>query len=324
MPAPQPRPRRPRRVPAAPVHRVRAAAALLGAGAVLLTGCAAPGPGAPAGTAAPGTVGRSAATPAPSSATTARDGADTVATRRLPVYWVSGPEGRERLYRELREAPVGAPRGGADPIAAAAQLMASDRPQDPDYRSLWGDVERIGTSTSPDGTITVDLPAAAVSGELEPDRAELAVQQLVHTVTAAAATSGLLPASSRPEVVVLVEGRAGQELFGAVRPAGPVAPDGDLEAPLWLADPEEDARSGGGLVLSGRIRSGVEGGRWTVSDREGRQVAGGRIEPASARAGTAPFRAEVPLAPGRYTVSVRGRAGDAAVRDDKTVEVTAS
>jgi len=75
-------------------------------------------------------------------------------------------------------------------------MVTSATPADPDYRSLWSAVDTVGTSVSPDGTITVDLPAAAFGTQLSEKDAQMALQQMVYTVSAAAVTAGLLDAST--------------------------------------------------------------------------------------------------------------------------------
>lgn len=285
----------------------RRALALAAAGAAVLTGCALGpqrAPGATAPPTGPGTAG-GAAVPA-----------------RLPVYWVGGADGRQRLFRELRTPPEGS--RAADPIAAAAELMTTARPEDPDYRTLWSPAERVGISTAPDGTISVDMPRRAIRAGLTEEEARLALQQLVHTVADAARTAGLLPERSAPEVVLLVDGRPGEQVLGALDLGSPVAPDQQLEAPVWLLEPQQGARTGGRVNITGRILDGVAGCRWSVRPKDGdtATVSGGDVTSPSRGRRPAEFRAEVDLAPGEYVVTVLGRdAGGEPVRDDKDVVV---
>lgn len=294
-------------MPAAPA---RPRAALAVGCAILLAGCGD----------VPGRASDGAATIASATAMGTHDGA--VTTEKLPVYWVGDVDGGQRLFREFRDAPRGP--GAVDPIGAAAALMTAAAPDDPDYRTLWSPVERVGSSTSPDGTITVDMPSRAFRPGLSEEEARIAVQQLVHTVTAAATTAGLLPESSRPRVVVLVDGEAGREVPGSVRLGGPLRPDGELEAPVWLVDPQQGSRADGTLTVSGRVLDGVRGCRWSVTRKDGPaedEVSAGTV--GTRGGGTGEFRTEVHLEPGEYVVTVTGRdAGGAAVLDDKDVVVT--
>jgi hypothetical protein len=287
--------------------------ALSAVGVLLLGACgAAPEP------ARDGTVSTSGT--AAASSTTASTAEGKVATTKLPVYWVGRADGEERLFREFRDASEAT--AAVDPIAAAAALMTGATPEDPDYRTLWSAVDRVGASTSPGGTITVDLPSEAFRPDLDDREVRLALQQLAHTVTATAVTAGLLPEDSEAEVVVLVDGRPDEEVFGSVRLDGPLRPDEALEAPIWLDEPRQDERSEGSLTLSGRALDGVRGCRWTVAGPDGERVASGAAAVVPRGDGTVGFRAELELDPGDYVVTVLGRdAEGGTVRDDKDVEV---
>jgi hypothetical protein len=286
----------------------------LSAAGVLLLGACGTGP-EPARDGTVSTSGTAAA-----SSTTASTAEGKVATTKLPVYWVGRADGEERLFREFRDASEAA--AAVDPIAAAAALMTGATPEDPDYRTLWSAVDRVGASTSPGGTITVDLPSEAFRPDLDDREVRLALQQLAHTVTATAVTAGLLPEDSEAEVVVLVDGRPDEEVFGSVRLDGPLRPDEGLEAPIWLDEPRQDERSEGSLTLSGRALDGVRGCRWTVAGPDGERVASGAAAVVPRGDGTVGFRAELELDPGDYVVTVLGRdAEGGTVRDDKDVEV---
>ena len=301
-------------MPAPPSRRARRRLVLAAGCALLLASCGTGEGPAPVGA---GTASGAATAPATSMGTFG----GTVTTEKLPVYWVGVADGGQRLFREFRDAPRGT--GVADPIGAAAALMTTGAPEDPDYRTLWAPVDRVGSSTSPDGTITVDMPARAFRSDLTDEDARLAVQQLVHTVTAAATLAGLLPERSEPEVVVLVDGEPGQEVFGSVRLDGPVRPAEDLEAPIWVVDPQQGALTAGAVTISGRVLEGVRGCRWTVTDRGGgpdAEISSGELDTEGAEG---EFRAEVELEPGEYVVTVIGRDAEGRqVLDDKDVVVS--
>ncbi|MGX5359213.1 GerMN domain-containing protein [Kocuria sp. KH4] len=298
----------------------RRAAALSAACLVVLAGCA-PGPGpAPHGAVpASGTAPAPVVAPGPAGGGAAGGSTSAVATTKVSVYWVGTADGERRLFREFRDATEGP--AAVDPIAAAAAMLTTAAPEDPGYRTLWSPVDQVGSSTSPDGTITVDLPAEAFGTGLDEQDARLALQQLAHTVTATASSTGLLPHSAEPEVVVLVDGRAREEVFGSVRLDEPLRPDGSLEAPLWL-DPPEGPHPEGAVEISGRALEGVGECRWAVLDADGATVAAGAVGTTARDDGTVGFRTEVELAPGRYEVTVTGRDAEGdTVRDDGPVEV---
>ena len=97
----------------------------------------------------------------------------------VPVYFVGdGPGGKPRLFREFH-------RVTGDPLTEAARLVAGGgQPDDPDYRTLWPQVE-LSAGYSPDGIIVVDVPSDAFTdrpdGMTKRD-ARLAMQQLVYTL----------------------------------------------------------------------------------------------------------------------------------------------
>lgn len=265
-----------------------------------------------------GPVPASRTAPATPTTTSTDDGG--VATTKLPVYWVGDADGEERLFREFRDPAEGAP--AVDPISAAATLMTASTPDDPDYRTLWSPVDQVGSATSSDGTITVDLPSEAFRSDLDDREVDLALQQLAHTVTAAADTAGLLPRGTAAEVVVLVDGRPDEEVFGSVRLDDPLRAEERAEAPIWLVEPRQDTRPAGVLTVSGRALDGVRDHRWTVAGPDGRRVAGGAATVDERGDGSTGFRADVGLEPGEYVLTVLGRDADGrTVRDDKVVEV---
>lgn len=96
----------------------------------------------------------------------------------VPVYYVGdGPDGKPRLFREFH-------RLSGDPLTEAAKLLVAGQPDDPDYRTLWPQVE-VSASRGQDGTIVVDLPGDAFTERpdgMSERAAELAVQQLVYTL----------------------------------------------------------------------------------------------------------------------------------------------
>jgi Immunoglobulin-like domain of bacterial spore germination/Sporulation and spore germination len=97
----------------------------------------------------------------------------------VPVYFAGdGPGGRPVLFREFQ-------RVTGDPLLEAARLVAGGgQPDDPDYRTLWPQVE-ISSVTPTDGVLLVQVPSDAFTER--PDGmsrrdARLAMQQLVYTL----------------------------------------------------------------------------------------------------------------------------------------------
>ena len=95
----------------------------------------------------------------------------------VPVYYVGdGPGGKPVLFREFH-------RVSGDPLTEAAKLVTSGTPDDPDYRTLWPQVDLTVRYT--DGGFVVDVPSDAFTERpdgMSERAAELAVQQLVYTL----------------------------------------------------------------------------------------------------------------------------------------------
>ncbi|WP_260983380.1 GerMN domain-containing protein [Kocuria salsicia] len=291
-------------------------AALAVVASVALAGC---------GTAADRPDDNSAAAPGIGAAPGTTDEAlGGVATEQAPIYWVGTGDQSGYLFREFRNPED---TSTADPVARAAAMVTRATPMDPDYRTLWSPVSTVGTSVSPDGIITVDLPAAAFGTQLSEKDAQMALQQMVYTVSAAAVTAGLLEASTAKEVRILVDGRTGFSAFGSVDLSDPLTRDTSLAAPVWLIDPQTDADPGSPLTVFLRVLPAVHDVRWEVTQDEG-TVRSGTV--AAASPGSDPtvgteLRTTIDLDPGEYTVRVAGTNDQGTVLvDDHVITVAAT
>ncbi len=141
----------------------------------------------------------SAGTPRPNLSDTGDDRPS--GTRQVAVYYLGGATRGIRLYREFRSVPR-----YRTALRSAVDAMLHVAPKDPDYRSLWPRETRLRGVSITGATATVDLSREALRGSGGAEAERMSVQQLVHTVTAAA------PAVS--QVRVLVEGRASGRLDG--------------------------------------------------------------------------------------------------------------
>lgn len=230
-----------------------------------------------------------------------------VATEQTPVYWAGSGDEEDYLFREFR---TPATTDNVDPVAESVVMMTTLSPLDADYRSMWTPVENVGTSVSPDGTITVDLPSDAFARRLSAADAELALQQLVYTVSASAVTAGLLDAATAKEVRVLVDGESGYDAFGSVPLDDPISRDASLASPVWLIDPQTGTESGQTVTIFGRVLPDYASARWEVIPQgEDSAVKSGEISDSEASpantAGTE-FRVPVEVPAGEYTVRVTG------------------
>lgn len=299
-------------------YSARNAAVLLSAGLAVSLVLSACGSVADRATNASSTAPRIAS--APMSTDNAYEG---VATEQTPVYWAGSGAQEGYLFREFRTASNA---DTVDPVAEAVVMMTTLSPLDEDYRSMWTQVENVGTSVSPDGTITVDMSSTAFASRLSEDDAELALQQLVYTVSAAAVTAGLLDAATAKEVRVLVDGETGYKAFGSVNLDEPISRDASIASPVWLIDPQTGTEAGQPMTIFGRVLPEYASARWEViPEGEDRPVKSGEISepkntPASTSGTELRFPVEVPA--GEYTVRVIG-VNDAGqeVKDDHTVTV---
>lgn len=176
---------------------------------------------------------------------TAQARADGTKILNFPVYWLGKSGDSTRLFREYVDSEP-----AADPIAQAIDFMLSQSPTDPDFFTPWKPGAALSVSTSTDGVITVDLPSDVFSSGIDQTTADLAVQQLVYTATAAAANAGILPAGNTGTVIVLVDGKAGYRAFGRTDLGEPMSREVKAIAPIWIIEPQEQAvRSGSPLDI---------------------------------------------------------------------------
>ena len=101
--------------------------------------------------------------------------------KAVPVYWLGKTVGNDtgagmRLYRTF----IGIK---GRPAEEAVRVMTMQKPDDPDYESPWAGAKISSVTRSSDG-VTVDFKALPRE-KLEPDLADLAMQQLVYTVQGA-------------------------------------------------------------------------------------------------------------------------------------------
>lgn len=216
------------------------------------------------------------------------------------------------MVPERRLAPL--PEGGTDTerrVSAALTTLVSGPPADPDHSTGWwwepsqpgepapyDGSSPVGVSIGADGT-TVDLPAAATGAPLGSYGTPSAVQQLVRTVSS---NGGPLP------VTVLVDGRPGRDLWGAVvleEPVGVSTAPGSALTGGWILDPYEGQRvPAGSLTVSGTATAFEGTVTWLVTSPDGMVVAEG-FTSAGANGEYGPFQFTVDLSPGPYVITVR-------------------
>lgn len=287
------RPRgRPRPVPAA----VLLAASLLLAAGPALAGCTATGtpqPSIAAGsTAGPSGGTTQASAPLETSQTSAK----------APVYWLGKARDGVYLYREFRDADV-----KDNPIATALRIMMSQKPLDPGYFTPWQPPKKLAASVSGRNYITVDVSADAFNTGVDEPTAQLAVQQLVYTATAAAASSGLVDAGQPISVMLLVDGRTSQLAFDRVQLGQLMQRDPSMVAPAWIIDPQEGTQVAGAVKVFGRATSPDKAFAWQILHREAQGAKSSYVS-GTVTSGNLPGHV------GEFTFSVNLPAGDYEIR----------
>jgi hypothetical protein len=196
----------------------------------------------------------------------------------IPVYVLGGTSAGPRLYREFRAGDR------ADPIRAAVDALAVP-PADPDYRSAWLGVPAALRRTGTTETVTfAAAPALAGAG------AEMAVQQVVYTVTAA-----------DPDVTtvrVVAPGLPPALTATAVHRAGEL----DVLAPVWVLAPADGGATGAPVTVSGT--ASVFEATVRIEVRRGSAVVARTTATASAGAPRrGDWSATVSVPPGDYVIA---------------------
>ncbi|HVF06541.1 MAG TPA: Gmad2 immunoglobulin-like domain-containing protein [Frankiaceae bacterium] len=229
------------------------------------------------------------APPASSASSSASTSPSAPATSaRVGVYYLGtggGKHPRPVLFREFRAVNAAA---GADRIRAAVAAMLHDAPADRDYSSLWPRSTKVLGVTISGDVATVNLSSDAQSASASSSQEGASVQQLVHTVTAAApAVRG---------VRLRFDGRTRDSLWGHVDTSGTLrrAPAIDWLAAVWVVEPGEGARVGRTFTVDG-VATVFEGSvSWHVT-QGGRTLASGAAQATEGAPGRGTFRASVTL-----------------------------
>jgi Sporulation and spore germination len=174
--------------------------------------------------------------PATPSVLVSADEALTVPPGSLAIYYLGATRNGPLLYREFHP---GVPNDGSPAGRAKAALIEMlERPAlDPDYTSHWPGRVTVRSVSIDDDTVTADLAGVDLGKAMDPKVAEVTIQQLVWTVTAA--RPGLTG------VRLLFDGKPATSVWGT--PVGGVLRRGraaDVRAPVWLIDPQEGATVG--------------------------------------------------------------------------------
>lgn len=213
----------------------------------VLAACTAEGGSSPSGTVAsvPATGGT-----LPDAPSTSAPLETTQSSNKAPVYWIGRSSGNVFLYREFWDVPE-----QENPVTRALRAMMSEKPLDPDFFTPWQNPGKLATSISGKDIITVDVSADAFNSNLDADMAARAIQQLIYTATAAAASSGLIDTGQQIRVRILVDGHTDYVAFGKVQLGALMTRAAGLVAPVWIIDPQENTEVSGSVKITGRSAS---------------------------------------------------------------------
>lgn len=239
----------------------------------------------------------------------------TQASNKVPVYWIGRSGENVYLYREFRDNP-----GQENPVTTALRVMMSQKPLDPDFFTPWQDPGSLATSISGKNVITVDVSKDAFNSNLDSGMAQRAVQQLVYTATAAAASSGLIDTGQQLQVVILVDGHKDYLAFGQIKLGDPMSRNAALVAPVWVIDPQEDvALPAGAVRFTGRSTTPARPVRWQIlrenANGDKVPVVNGQANPSTEAGKGGAFTFTVGLTGGRYELRM------SAVSPDGSAEV---
>lgn len=289
--------------------------------ALSLTGCIAQ---AGNGQDPAGSTTASAATAGPAAPPSNAPLETTQASNKIPVYWIGRSGDNVYLYREFRDSS-----GQDNPVTTALRTMMSQKPLDRDFFTPWQEPGSLATSISGKNVITVDVSKDAFNSNLDAVMAQRAVQQLVYTATAAAASSGLIDSGQQIQVVILVDGHKDFMAFGQVKLGDPMSRNASLVAPVWIIDPQEDVSFPAGAVrVNGRSTVTSRPVRWQILREDGNgekaPVINGQVAPSTEAGQAGVFSFSVGLTGGKYELRVALVNADnstEAVTDTKTFTV---
>ncbi|MEA5455320.1 GerMN domain-containing protein [Sinomonas sp. JGH33] len=285
---------------ASPMRRSRAALAGCAVAVVVaLAGCTATGQPAPTvaagASAAVSTSGPSATVPLETSQTSTKS----------PVYWLGRARDGVFLYREFRDTP-----GTDNPVTKALRLMMSAKPLDANLFTPWQPPKKLAASISGRNVITVDVSSDAFNSTVDEQTAQLAVQQLVYTATAAAASAGVIDTGQPVQVMLLVDGRTDQLAFNRVQLGQLMQRDPAMVASMWIIDPQAGTESAHSqIAVFGRATAPGAEVYWQIShadvkgDKSSPYVSG-HVSSSGADATQGQFRFSVNLPAGKYVLRI--------------------
>jgi hypothetical protein len=244
----------------------------------------------------------------------------------VPVYYLGDTPQGPRLYREFHQSTADLPD---DRLVAALSDAVHGEPLDPDYHSPWPAgievVEGAFDGSAEGSPIMIGLRAEGGTDLSErpegmsEQTAEMAVQQLVYTVTAAT--------QSTPGVQFLINGEPTDKLLGVpvtetVKRADPLS----TQALVWIIDPAEGTTVEGAFEVNGVGAFHEANVLWQLRDGDTVVKQGHAMSLEAFRIAPYSFHVSAPP-PGTYTLVVAqsdpsgGKEGSGPAQDTKTITV---
>ena len=195
----------------------------------------------------------------PTDTPTESDSPEAEGTVTVPVYFVGDTPQGPRLFREFRAVPAD------NPLMEATALMLAGDTLDPDYRTLWPQVE-ISDVSATDGVLLVQIPSDGFTERpdgMSRKAANLALQQLVFT---------LQGVQQERAPIVIKRGGSDFRLFGLPSDTQFEAADPiDVLGLVSITAPEQGAVVSGDTLEASGVGSSFEANLlWEI--RQGDQV----------------------------------------------------
>ena len=227
----------------------------------------------------------------PTSSKSSEAPADPDPISGVSIFFLGDSKSSTWLYREFHTVP-----GGADRVTAAVNAQLSTAPLDDDYTNPWHPGTDSAEVTREGDDLTVDIPGDAFDNDVDAETADLAVQQLVWTATAAAETRG--------DVTITVDGKP-YEAWGSVALGEPMGRDSEARSPIWITDPAEGQTDQAGTVTVLGSSTSFEGNvQWKITEAGSDEVVVDGFTTGGSMGEYADFDFSIQLEPGRYTVTV--------------------
>jgi hypothetical protein len=234
--------------------------------------------------------------------------------KAVSVYWLGKSMGNTsgaglRLYRTWATV-------NGRPALEAVRVMTAGKSGDPDYYSLWTGAA-VSSVTRSAGVVTVDFKALPQQ-RLDPDVADVAVQQLVYTVQGALS-------DQTEKIRVTEQGRRVQALFGQLDASQPFsrAQASDVQALVWILAPEQGAALRSPVTVTGVAAAYEAQVNWRATNTTTKTVISDYTVTKQGQ-GFAPFSFTTRLSPGEWQIEaylVSPKDGRLTDVDSKTVVV---